>query len=348
MPYHIIRGDITKMETDAIVNAANTALAPGGGVCGTIFRGAGYNELKKECMAIGHCDTGKAVITNGYALKAKYIIHTPGPIYDAGRDDNAPLLYSCYKSSLELAREKSLDSISFPLISAGIYGYPADEAMKVATRAISDFLREFDMEVYLVIYDSAAIRTSIVQFDKISKYIDEHLVVSDIFPNSGMFGSNGYGGFASAPITGETKPQTAPASQKKQKFRLFGKKQKTELGKIILEMDSSFSEYLLNLIDESGMKDSEVYKKANIDRKLFSKIRSNPGYKPSKLTAVAFAIALELDLDGTKALIGRAGYALSHSSKFDIIIEYFITNGNYNIFEINEVLFAFDQPLIGA
>ncbi len=346
MPYQIIRQDITRMDTDAIVNAANTALAPGGGVCGAIFDAAGYDALDAECRAIGHCDTGKAVITNGYALPARYIIHTPGPVYQPQRDDNAELLYSCYKSSLELAKKHKLKSISFPLISAGIYGYPPADALKVATQAISDFLEDNDMDIYLVVYDKRAFKVSSELFDDVKEYIDANLVIEQDLRQRGISEKFLHTELRSdSPAQMFPQAEFAPAAAQPGLFRMA---QKKDLDKMLLEMDSSFSEYLLYLIDKSGKTDAEVYKKANIDRKLFSKIRSNPAYKPSKITAVAFAIALELDWQTARELVSRAGFSFSHSSKFDIIIEYFICNSSYDIFEINEVLFAFDQPLIGA
>ena len=347
MPYQIIRQDITKMDTDAIVNAANTALAPGGGVCGAIFAAAGYDALEAECRSIGHCDTGRAVITKGYALPARHIIHTPGPVYQPERSDNAELLYSCYRSSLELAKKHGLTSIAFPLISSGIYGYPPADALKVATQAISDFLEDNDMDIYLVVYDKRTFKVSSELFDDVKEYIDARLVkeqdlrqreISENFLHTELRSES------SAPMY----PQADYAPAGAAKTGRFRAAEKKELDMMLLELDSSFSEYLLHLIDESGMTDAAVYKKANIDRKLFSKIRSNPAYKPSKLTAVAFAIALELDWQTAQELVSRAGFSFSHSSKFDIIIEYFICNGSYDIFEINEMLFAFDQPLIGA
>ena len=182
MPFQIIRNDITRMKTDAIVSAANTALVPGGGVCGAIFSAAGHDELEKECREIGHCDTGKAVITNGYNLAAKYIIHTPGPIYRSELNDNEELLYSCYKSCLELAKCHKLTSISFPLISSGIYGYPAKDALNVATKAISDFLNENEMEIYLVVYNKDVFKVSVELFDDVKEYIDSRLVVEPDIP----------------------------------------------------------------------------------------------------------------------------------------------------------------------
>lgn len=333
MPFKIVRNDITKMRVDAIVNAANTSLAPGGGVCGAIFEAAGYDSLASHCRKIGHCDTGNAVITKGYDLPAKYIIHTPGPVYKDGSHGEEQLLYSCYKSSLEKAKSKCVKSIAFPLISSGIYGYPKAKALRVATNAIMEFLENNDMDVYLVVYDKRAFEISSELFSDVEEYIEENLIKPDSRRSYGI----------EQEAFEDMNMQCAPMMPRNSYSRSM-----ESIDDMLKNMDASFSEYLLTLIDESGMTDAQVYKKANVDRKLFSKIRNNRQYKPSKVTAVAFAIALGLDIDAARDLIGRAGYALSRSSKFDIIIEYFIIHKNYNIFEINEVLFAFDQPLIGV
>lgn len=158
MAFKIVKNDITKMKVDAIVNAANTALKMGGGVCGAIFKAAGAHELQKECDRIGKCDTGKAVITKGFKLPARYIIHTAGPVWRGGNFNEAELLRSCYLNSLKLAKENNCISIAFPLISSGIYGYPKDQALKITTSAINDFLLENDMDVYLVLFDKASFK----------------------------------------------------------------------------------------------------------------------------------------------------------------------------------------------
>ena len=333
MPFKIVRNDITKMDVDIIVNASNTSLAPGGGVCGAIFAAAGYEKLLEKCRKIGHCDTGDAVITKGYDLRAKYIIHTPGPVYKDGMHNEENLLYSCYKSSLKIAKRKLAKSIAFPLISSGIYGYPKAEALRIATNAIMDFLEKNEMDVYLVVYDKRAFEISSELFSDVEEYIEENLIKPD---SRRLYGIEKAAHMDMCDQYEAEMPQASYSMSK------------ASIDDMLKNMDASFSEYLLTLIDKSGMTDAQVYKKANIDRKLFSKIRKNRQYKPSKVTAIAFAIALELDMDDTRDLIGRAGYALTHSSKFDIIIEYFITNNNYNIFAINETLFAFDQPLIGS
>lgn len=337
MPFKIVRNDITKMQVDAIVNAANTALRPGGGVCGAIFNAAGYDALEKECSKIGHCPTGSAVITSGGKLYAKYIIHTPGPVYRSGNNGEEILLRSCYTSSLELAYSYNLSSIAFPLISSGIYGYPKKEALKVAIDAILSFPQISQIDVYLIVYDKNAFEISSKLFSDVEEYIDSRLIVEE--PYRSRFGFDSFS-FSSrnVPCSAMPEPEECQADYCTSE----------DISELIKSMDKSFSESLLDLIDKSGMTDAQVYKKANISRKLFSKIRSNPYYHPSKPTAVAFAVALELDLDSALELLSRAGMTLSHSSKFDIIIEYFINKRNYNIFEINEVLFAFDQPLIGA
>ena len=330
MPIKIIRQDITKLECDAIVNAANNTLLGGGGVDGAIHRAAG-EELLEVCITLGGCKTGQAKITGAYNLPCKYVIHTVGPIWKNGNYGERDLLTSCYRNSLELAKQYECNSVAFPLISSGAYGYPKDEALRVATDTISDFLLENEMLVYIVVFDKKAFSIGKKLFCDIRQYIDDNYAEQFANRRRGVYEST----VRCEDIDCDAMP-CAPSMQR------------ASLDEMLLQIDESFSQMLLRKIDESGMTDSQCYKKANIDRKLFSKIKSNVNYKPSKTTAIAFAIALELSLDETKDFLMKAGYALSHSNKFDIIIEYFITNKNYNIFEINEALFEFDQCLLGV
>ena len=341
MPLEIVRNDITKMKVDAIVNAANESLLGGGGVDGAIHRAAG-SGLLAECRTLGGCKTGKARITGGYNLPAKYVIHTVGPIYNDGKHGEKTLLESCYRESLALAKERGCETVAFPLISSGVYGYPKDQALKVAIDVISDFLLENEMTVYIVIFDKASYQIDEKLFSDIAEYIDDHYVDEHTDYSRERNRMNAL-------------PPMAPHKRRKKSdidsFEICDCKTmplEDDLDAKLKQIDESFSQMLLRKIDEKGMTDAECYKKANIDRKLFSKIRSDVHYKPSKPTALAFAISLELSLDETEDMLRKAGFALSHSNKFDIIIEYFISKGNYNIFEINEALFAFDQSLLGA
>ena len=336
MPLIIVRNDITKMPVDAIVNAAKESLLGGGGVDGCIHRAAGP-ELLAECRTLGGCKTGDAKITKAYRLPCRYVIHTVGPVWNGGSRGERDQLVSCYRTSLALAKEHHCETVAFPLISSGIFGYPKDQALRVAVDTIGEFLLHNDMTVYLVIFDRKAYQISGKLFADISEYIDDHYVDAhtdtrrEYLRRMSVFESHAEAVCESAMPTPMMAPKAADG-----------------LDDLLAHLDAGFSETLLKLIDRSGKKDAEVYKKANVDRKLFSKIRNNPDYKPSKSTAIAFAIALELDLDETRDLIARAGYALSASSKFDVIIEYFIGQKKYDIFEINEALFAFDQSLLGA
>lgn len=337
MPLEIIRNDITKVHADAIVNAANTSLLGGGGVDGAIHRAAG-SELLAECRTLGGCDIGQAKITKGYKLPAKYVIHTVGPVWHGGNDSEEKLLADCYKNSLALAKKHRLESIAFPLISSGAFGYPKDRALKTAISVIGDFLLINDMTVYLVVFDKTAFSLSEKLFSSIKQYIDDKYIEEHPIGRSNRFEERH--------ILKEyclEEPMLSPMEASAP-----AAKRKRSLDDVVKHMDETFSQMLLRLIDEKGMTDVETYKKANIDRKLFSKIRNDINYKPSKPTAIAFAIALRLNLDETKDLLLKAGFALSHSSKFDIIIQYFLDEGNYNIFEINEALFAFDQNLLGV
>ena len=342
MPFTIVRQDITKMKVDAIVNAANTDLQMGGGVCGAIFKAAGAAQLQAACDKLSPIKTGEAVITSGFDLPAKFVIHAAGPVYRyQNTEQSEKLLRSAYMESLRLAIENNCESIAFPLISSGIYGYPKDEALQVATAAIQDFLINNDIDITLVVFDKSAFTVSRELLGAVESYIDEHYVdthqikrrklldverqaISEADERANIFNE---------PLLEEIlAPIGAPAP----------------LDDLVGNLDEPFSQMLLRLIDAKGMTDVEVYKRANLDRKLFSKIRSNKGYMPSKRTAIALAVALKLSLDETDDLLERAGYALSHAVKFDVIVEYFIANGKYDVFAINEVLFEYDQPLLGG
>ena len=336
MPLIIVRNNITKMPVDAIVNAAKESLLGGGGVDGCIHRAAGP-ELLAECRTLGGCKTGDAKITKAYRLPCRYVIHTVGPVWNGGNHGEREQLVSCYRTSLALAKEHNCETVAFPLISSGIFGYPKDQALRVAVDTIGEFLLHNDMTVYLVIFDRKAYQISGKLFADIAEYIDDHYV--DTHTDSRRVRMRRMSVFESRAEAICESAMLAP---------MMAPKAADGLDDLLAHLDAGFSETLLKLIDRSGKKDAEVYKKANVDRKLFSKIRNNPDYKPSKSTAIAFAIALELNLDETRDLIARAGYALSASSKFDVIIEYFIGQKKYNIFEINEALFAFDQSLLGV
>ena len=332
MPFNIVRNDITKMETEAIVNAANSRLLMGGGVCGAIFNAAGAEKMQAACDKIGFCGLGEAVITKGFNLKAKYVIHTVGPIYKAGNTVQEKQLYSAYESSLNLAKSKGLRSIAFPLISSGIFGYPKAEAITIARQAIKEFLLENDMDIYLVVYDKDAFEISKGLFDKIKSYITEKMV---LLQNSER----------RIDLSSSSVVQSAYEVDARM-LKMNKNKASRSLDNLLKNLDETFSQMLLRLIDERNLKDSEVYKKANIDRKLFSKIRNDKNYRPKKSTVLSLAIALGLSLDETKDILRKAGFALSPSSRADVIVEYFIENENYDIFQINEALFAFGEPLL--
>ncbi|MGI6094089.1 MAG: macro domain-containing protein [Lachnospiraceae bacterium] len=355
MPFEIVRNDIINMQVDAVVNTANPNPVIGSGVDSGIHKKAGH-ELLAARQKIGRIDFGDAVITPGFGLDAKYIIHTVGPIWEDGNHKEEQILTSCYQKSLELAKKHACESIAFPLIATGNYGFPKPLALQIAVREISTFLLENEMQIYLVVFGKEAFALSEKLFKSVSSYIDENYIRSKTVDEYGTEVNSSR--FEMRRIRAELErssrvyeavsPSQAVEESPGTPVDASVPMDSDDWGRLLADLDAGFSETLLQLIDRTGKKDSEIYKKANVDRKLFSKIRNNADYKPSKTTALAFAFALELDVDETKDFIGRAGFALSHSSKFDVIVEYFLVNRNYNVFELNEVLFAFDQPLIGA
>ena len=416
MPFTIVRDDITHVRADALVNAANERLQRGGGVCGALFRAAGAARLQDACDKIGHCDTGDAVATPAFNLPARYIIHAVGPIWRGGSQGERALLASCYRRSLELAASLKCRSVAFPLISAGIYGYPTGEALQVAQDEIKVFLQTHEMQVTLVLFGSRSMELADELHLRVARYIDDVYVAAsghhrregwesaylqeedtgsiealnapwpaagqrptgqppaakppaakppatqgdyarrtESYPGAGRPVDSGTSYGMPAPSAPSAAPAPLPrgSSAREGKKRIglprLGKRDQLPhpLKSLLAHLDAGFSQTLLTLIDERGLKDAEVYKKANISRQHFSKIRSNPSYKPTKTTVLALAVALELSLSETQMLLERAGFALSHADCRDVIVEFFIREGIYDVYQINDALFAFDQPLLG-
>ena len=354
MPFEIVRNDIVSMQVDAIVNSANPEPVVGSGVDAGIHKAAG-DKLLQARRRIGPIRMGDCAITKGYQLPAKHVIHAVSPVWQGGDKGEEELLRRCYDKALAMAARHRCGSIAFPLLGSGNYGFPKDRALKAAVAAISEFLMGHEMMVYLVVFSRSAVEISEKLFSCVKSFIDEHYIEEKTLDEYGV--SDAGRGRRMQLEQLENAMNLRRQQAELQAMRLEEPRpepmaarpaKKQSLDDMLGRLDEGFSQTLLRLIDRSGMKDSQVYKKANVDRKLFSKIRNNPAYRPGKATVLAFALALELDLEGTKDLLERAGFALSHSSKFDIIVEYFIRERNYNVFEINEVLFMFDQPLIGG
>lgn len=371
MPLKIIRQDITRVRADAIVNAANSELQEGGGVCGAIFAAAGREQLRAACDAIGHCAAGEAVITPGFGLKAPHIIHTVGPIWRGGGHQEEALLASCYRRSLALAQEHRLKSIAFPLISSGIYGFPKGRALDIAIEAIGSFLATHEMMITLVVFDKAAFEISEKLSASVRQFIDDHY--EEAYPYNRNRNLNRDRQAAAYDASEHPQIEDVQGSVSRSGImtsfdeshdpfmispNVLKSSQVTEypaelllskrLDERLKHLDETFSQMLLRLIDQKGQTDVSVYRRANLDRRHFSKIRSNPHYQAKKSTALALAVALKLSLDETRDLLWRAGYTLSHSCKADLIVEYCIEQGIYDVLTINQVLFSFDQPLLGG
>ena len=381
MPLKIIRQDITKIECDAIVNPSNRYLEAGGGADLAIHEAAGP-ELDAFCEQLGGCDVGKAKISPAFRLPCKIIIHTAGPRWSIrNMGAHTKLLESCYRECLRLAIENNCESIALPLISAGTYGFPHEVVLKIATKVIQEFLFENEMLIYLVVYDNRAFKITEKLFCDISSYIDDNYVDAHSedylnFPQSysqsirpfdrkelrerraANFNELQRKRVESAEAIAPAPCASAPAYDSDlainacefQACKSICVDDSIEnIDDIFKNMDKGFAETLFYYIDEKGITDVECYKRSNVDKKTFSKIKCNKNHKPSKKTAVSFAIGLRLNLAEANHLLSTAGMCLSHSEKFDLIIEYFLKTGNYkDIFEVNEILYKFDQSLLGV
>jgi len=374
MPFTIERNDLANVKADAIVVAANERLQITGGVGLTVALVAGLDELQAACNEIGFCPCGSAVATPAFGLDAKIVVHAVGPIWMGGSRGEADFLRSAYDSALECAASGGARSIALPLISAGTYGFPASISLAVARESIRTFLnRREDIDVRLVLYSRESVAAGMDAYLEISEYIDDHYVDSgfsmesmvlnapSMLPSRPMVASaqepgdrrakqrrglaSRLGEAIEGVKAGRDRPEAEEAATPMPTMAAAPAGQRS-LEDLLSSLDEPFSTTLLALIDERGMTDVQVYKRANMSRQLFSNIRSDANYRPTKKTALALAIALGLDLGETKSLLVRAGFTLSHSSKSDVIVEYFIERGSYDIFEINEALYAFDQPIL--
>lgn len=339
MPFEIVRNDITDMQVDAIVNTANPQPVIGSGTDSMVHEKAGPLLLAAR-QKIGTIARGSAAITPAFALNAKYVIHTVGPVWTDGNQNEEILLRSCYDASLKLALEHNCQSVAFPLISTGNYGFPKDKALQIAISAFSSFLMEHELQIYLVVFNQEAYKLSEKLFHSVASYIDENFVdiceIAAAEDNRRMKrrleGMRSQKAMMPAPCAAGLETRSSAG----------------DLNSFLKKKDIGFMEALKDLIVQKNLKNATVYKRANISKQHFSKLLNSPHTNPTKPTAIALALALELDLAQTKQLIGRAGYTLTNSSIFDLIIQYYIERKNYNIIEINITLYEFDQILLGS
>lgn len=339
MPFEIVRNDITKMRVDAIVNAASRLPRVNAGVDSAIHKKAGPSllEARKE---IGYIQPGTAAVTPAFELDAKYVIHAATPTWVGGLHGEMKLLRQAYDMCLELAVKHNCDSIAFPLLASGNHGFPKSKALQVAVGAFSEFLMEHDMQIYLVVFSRDSLKLSEKLVQNVRCYIDENYVTDyEVETCGGVKENRRRDRYEMRALAAQKECMAAPMPCGNASL---------SLDEFLKEKDAGFTETLLDLIKKSGKKNSVIYKKANISKQHFSKLMNDPGAKPSKPTAIALALALELDLEGTRDLIGRAGYALTNSSTFDLIIRYFIEHKQFNVIEINIALYEFDQSLLGA
>lgn len=355
MPFEIVKNDITRMRVDAIVNAANNSLLGGGGVDGAIHRAAGP-QLLEEWRALGGCETGEAKLTRGYKLPCKYIIHTVGPIWQGGGAGEPALLAACYRNALALAQQNGCDSVAFPLISAGAYGYPKAQALEVASKEIARFLEKADMMVYLVAYTRDAIELTGSLYGEVSAYIDD-VYVQERFDFGREARRSQYlrdGAPRGVPEPGSLfrRPHREDNARNETVFSeanverltaMQGDERQAAPGRT----GETFSGMVARKLGETGMSDDACARRANLDRRLFGKIMNNARYRPARQTALALAVALALSLDEAKALLAKAGYALSHANKSDIVVEYCLMTGHNDVDEINGVLFKLNLQQLG-
>lgn len=332
MPLQVVRQDITKMQVDAVVNTTNEKMVGYSGVDLAIHTAAGQ-ALDAACKALAPLALGEAKSTPGFLLPVKHIIHTRGPVWEGGDRGESDALRRAYLVSLECAASLACETVAFPLISAGTYGFPKDKVLNLAIQTIAEFLLTHEMTVYLCVFDRESYALSQKLFEDIEDFIEWTY-------NDALDTASYSIAFPSERRADERRTRRSPEPQSNVCYDMAGP--------TAWKLDMGFREMLFKLIDASGMSDVQCYKKANVDKRTFSKIKSQKDYRPSKQTVLAFAIALRLDMRKTQDLLETVGFTLSRSILFDVIVRYFIERGVYDIFTINEALFNYDQVLLGA
>ena len=371
MPFKIVRNDLTKMQVDVIVNTANKAPVYSTGTDTAVYKAAGEEELLAERKKIGYMEEGEVAITPGFKLPAKYIIHAVSPWYIDGNSGEEEKLRSCYKNSLYLAAEHDCKSIAFPLISTGNLGYPKEEGMRIALDEINAFLMKHEMLVYLVVFDTKATELGFKLYPELEAYIDHHYVCQKREEEYGdrYFGSvrkddPEYDGYQRQRKKLEEKlrrplinlQMPAPFASKSSysddvdgacessvvweadDLSAFLEENESALEERMNHMADTFQEYLMYLIRTKKLTNAEVYKRAIVTKQLFSKMKLNPDYHPDKATAMRLCVGARLNLDETKDLLARAGYALSPCDKRDIIFSFFIEHEVFDMIEIDIAL----------
>ena len=363
MPFKIVRNDITKMNTEAIVNTANDHVSVGTGCDSAVYKAAGVDVLLKYREEnIGFVPEGGAFITPGFNLKAKYIIHAVSPLYMGGDKGEEEKLRSCYRKSLQIAKENGIKSISFPLISTGGFGYPKEEGMRIAVDEINAFLLSNDMEIFLVVFDTKATQLGEKIFPELEAFIDHNYVkeareeeYGDAYIEERSMKSAMSAGVM--PMEESICDSCMSIADDdfdecdEEAFDLWDDEDSVlelekKLNERLAHKADTFSEYLLYLIESKNMTNVEVYKRACLTKQYFHKINKNKDFHPEKIKALLLCVGAKLNLDETKELLARAGYALSPADLTDIIFTFFIEHKHYDVIDIDIQLEEHGLPCI--
>lgn len=383
MPLYIVGDDITRMKVDAIVNPTDASCSGRGGTDAAIHAAAGM-KARLEWKKLSPISAGECVMTDAGRLPCKKVIHTVGPRWTGGDRGERETLHACYRNALTLAKEAGMESVAMPLIGAGTFACPQDTVYGIAKEEICRFMETEEMEIFLLVYTKSALSMVMRECPELVRYVELTL---DGDPERERYTDNDdtlrpaplnaresrlcYSRFdeprAKEAVSEKPEPdlfdalmpeeanfgyieRTDAAFDEREKFHslayaagVFDR----DLDEILKKMDIGFSEALLQLLNQKNLSNTECYKRANIDRKHFSKILSDRNYHPAKKTVLALALALRLNRDETEAFLRKAGYALSGSSRFDIIVGHAIDCGFYDVLSVNEILFRYDQELLG-